>query len=145
MTTKVKNIISCNLKPLNKKAETIFKKIIAGVKPDEVKRIGEKGSVFMQVVVEEYFTLQYGKVYTVGHYYTQNGDLMSDPRMTFLVNDDDGRVYPLSFEMHGVFARYEENCNFTDGNLSGIYRKMNNDHKNFANQWMENIDNQQNL
>jgi len=140
------NTISFNLKPLNRKAEAIFKKIIANLPTDKAKYIGEKGKAIMQVVVEKiYHENIYGKVYAVGHYFQQNGDRMSDPEMTFLVNDDDGRVYPLSFEMHGVLARYEESAIFTDGKLSGIYKKMSNDHKNFANQWMENIKHQQSL
>ena len=142
----MQNDISFNLKPLNKKAEKIFLKIIDGVTPDMVKRIGVEGTAIMQVIVEEiYYENKYGKVYSIGHYYQQNGDRMSDPEMTFLVNDADGRVYPLSFEMHGTLARYEESALFTDGKLSGIYGKINNDHKNFANQWMENINNQQDL
>jgi len=140
------DIIASNLKPLNRKAEAIFKKVIADLPTDKAKYIGEKGKAIMQVIVEQiYHENNYGKVYAVGHYFIQNGDRMSDPEMTFLVNDADGRVYPLSFEMHGVLARYEENARFENGKLAGIYRKMNNDHKNFANGWMENISHQQSL
>ncbi len=140
------NSISWNLKPLNKKAEAIFLKIIEGVTTEAAKYIGKTGTAIMQVVVEQvYHENEYGKVYAIGHYFQQNGDRMSDPEMTFLVNDADGRVYPLSFEMHGVLARYEENTRFENGKLAGIYKKMNNDHKNFANGWMENISHQQEL
>ena len=144
---KTKNTISWNLKHLNQKAKIIFKKIIDGIPLDKAKYIGEKGGVFMQVVIEQiYHENIYGKVYSIGHYYTQNGDRMSDPEMTFLVNDVDDEVYPLSFEQHGFFARYEENCKFADdGKLKSICKKMTNDHKNFANQWMKNIEDQQNL
>ena len=144
---KTRNTISWNLKPLNAKAATIFFKIIDGVTEDAAKYIGEKGGAIMQVVVEKiYHENEYGKVYSVGHYYIQNGDRMSDPEMTFLVNDADGRVYPLSFEQHGFFARYEESALFNeDGTFKGKYKKRNNDHKNFANQWMENINHQQSL
>jgi hypothetical protein len=144
---KMSNVISHCLKPLNKKAENIFKKVIANLPTDKAKYIGEKGSAIMQVVVEQiYHENNYGKVYAVGHYFIQNGDRMSDPEMTFLVNDDDGRVYPLSFEQHGFFARYEESVLFNeDGTYKGKYSKRHNDHKNFANQWMENIKHQQSL
>ncbi len=146
MPTLTKNTISINLKPLNRKAEAIFKKVIDSVKPDMVKKIGEAGKAIMQVIIEQiYHENEYGKVYSIGHYFQQNGDRMSDPEMTFLVNDADGRVYPLTFEQHGFFARYEPNCSFENGKLAGIYRKRNNDHKNFANIWMENISNQQTL
>jgi len=149
MKTITKNTISQNLKPLNAVSAAIFFKIIDGVTADDTKAkyIGEKGTAIMQVVVEQiYHENEYGKVYAIGHYYQQNGDRMSDPEMTFLVNDDDGRVYPLSFEQHGFFARYEANSEFgEDGKLKGMYRKMCNDHKNFANQWMINIKHQQSL
>jgi len=146
LTKETWNVISANLKPLNKVAEQIFKKIIAGVTSDKAKYIGEKGGAIMQVVVEKiYHENDYGKVYAVGHYFIQNGDRMSDPEMTFLVNDADGRVYPLSFEQHGFFARYQESCEFENGKLKTIIRKMNNEHKNFANQWMKNINCQQDL
>ena len=140
------DIIASNLKPLNRKAEAIFKKVIADLPTDKAKYIGEKGKAIMQVIVEQiYHENNYGKVYAVGHYFIQNGDRMSDPEMTFLVNDADGRVYPLSFEQHGFLARYQENCEFKNGELKAIYRKMNNEHKNFANMWMENIKHQQSL
>jgi hypothetical protein len=142
----MKNDISFNLKPLNRQAEKIFFKIIEGVTPNEAKRIGKPNTAIMQVVIEQiYHENIYGKVYAVGHYYQQNGDRMSDPEMTFLVNDADKRVYPLSFEQHGCFAMYQENSKFKDGKLTGIVRKWNNEHKNFANIWMENIKHQQSL
>ena len=143
-----RNTISVNLKPLNRKAENIFFKIIKGItEKSPVNYIGEKGKAFMQVVAEKiYHENEYGKVYAVGHYFTQMGDRMSDPEMTFLVNDADGRVYPLSFEQHGFFARYEESVLFNeDGTYKGKYSKRHNDHKNFANGWMENIKHQQSL
>jgi len=146
METKTKNTISWNLKPLNRIAENIFKKIIDGVNGDAAKYIGEKGKAFMQVVVEQiYHENEYGKVYSIGHYYQQMGDRMSDPEMTFLVNDADGRVYPLSFEQHGGLAMSQYSAVFEDGKFKGKYKKMNNDHKNFANQWMKNIEDQQKL
>lgn len=143
----MKNTISLNLKALNQKATKIFMKIIDGIPDDAAKYIGNKGGCIMQVVVEKiYHENIYGKVYSIGHYYTQMGDRMSDPEMTFLVNDDDGKVYPLTFEQHGTFARYEPNCTFDeDGKLQGIYQGRPNKHKNFANMWMNNIKFQQKL
>lgn len=142
----VKNTISWNLKPLNSKAEKIFFKIIADIPTNAAKYIGEVKDAFMRVVVEEiYHPCSYGKVYSIGHYFQQNGDRMSDPEMTFLVNYADGRVYPLSYELSslGIFQR---NCQFDDkGELKGIYKKLTNQHKNFANTWMNNIQDQQNI
>lgn len=140
------SIVSMYLKPLNRKAEKVFKKIIKGVKEHEVKTIDNTNGTYMPVKVEIYCKLKYGKVYSVGHFYEQMGDLMSDPRMEFLVNDDDGRVYPILFEQHGGLPIFQEDCNFDEkGNLNSFAKKWQNQHKNFANMWMENIQMQQKL
>ena len=41
-------------------------------------------------------------VYSMMHYYIQNGDLMRDPDMTFSVNDAAGSICPLSFQQDGI-------------------------------------------
>lgn len=140
------NIIGNNLRPLNKIAEKIFFKIISGVNQDKVKTIGNTNKTFMPVVIEEISSLIYGKVYSIGHYYIQNGDRMSDPEMTFLVNETNNRVYPISFEQHGTLARYEEGIILNgNGEFEGIYKKTQKDHAVFASQWMKNIKDQQNI
>ena len=88
---------------------------------------------------------QYGKIYSIAHYYEQNGDLMRDPEMTFLVNDYDKKVYPISYQTDGIFGGYEEGAIFENDLLTGIRKQLNNAHKNFANTWMTNIEMQQSL
>ena len=41
-------------------------------------------------------------IYSITHYYEQNGDLMSDPDMMISVNDRLGWVMPLSFQNDGM-------------------------------------------
>lgn len=41
-------------------------------------------------------------VYSLMHYYIQNGDLMRDPDMTISVNDAAGTVCPLTFQQDGI-------------------------------------------
>ena len=38
-------------------------------------------------------------IFSLAHYYEQNGDLVCDPDVTFLVAD---QVHPLTFEQDGV-------------------------------------------
>jgi len=42
----------------------------------------------------------------VAHYFEQNGDLMSDPRMTFW-RGPDARWYPVDYELHSLGIRRE--------------------------------------
>ena len=58
-------------------------------------------------------------VFSLSHYYVQNGDLMSDPDVTFLIfNHFKNRlIYPLTYTQHGLgiyqevaFLNPERNC-----------------------------------
>lgn len=57
---------------------------------------------FMDFVVEDLQTdTEYaGHLYSIAHYGTQNGDLMSDPEM--VIGVDDGRIIPYSFTNHYI-------------------------------------------
>jgi len=82
-------------------------------------------------------------IYSIAHYYEQNGDLMADPEMTFLKGDD-GNFYPCSFRNDGTgFNR--ESVIFANGEFKGYYPKAQTEDKNFANMWLMNIKEQQNL
>jgi len=139
------NIIATNLKALNKKAETIFYKLIEKINEDGYVKIDNTNGAFMPVSVEKINESHYGKIYSIAHYYEQNGDLMKDPEMTFLVNNEDKKVYPISYQTDGIFGGYEQGATFENDLLVGIRKQFNNAHKNFANQWMININNQQEL
>lgn len=41
-------------------------------------------------------------VYSMMHYYIQNGDLMRDPDMVFSVNDAAASICPLAFQQDGI-------------------------------------------
>jgi hypothetical protein len=141
----MKNEITINLKHINKPAEKVFKTLISLMKNDYAK-IDNTNETFMPIIIEQiYHENVYGKVYSLTHYYKQNSDLMRDPEMTFLVNDDDNKIYPLSFQQDGRISTYEENAIFLKGKLYKINRKLNNQHKNFANKWLQNIKEQQSL
>ena len=43
---------------------------------------------------------------SVGHYYTQRGDLMSDPEVVFVVNDGEWR--PVRFTQHPLAHEHDE-------------------------------------
>lgn len=46
-------------------------------------------------------------IYSMMHYYTQNGDMMRDPDITFAVDREGGRILPLTYQQDGCpFTKY---------------------------------------
>jgi len=95
----------------------------------------------MPVCVDAVGTTPQGAlIVSVAHYYEQNGDLMADPEVTFVVTRDD-YVFPISFRQDslGIDRQY--------GRWEGakVYwnLRMQNDLAGFCNQWMQNIKEQQ--
>lgn len=131
------------MKPISIEAGKILDKLIAEAGPEGYVKIDTTEGAFMPVVIEKRWDAEAGPVWSVAHYYEQNGDLMSDPFMEFLRDEVSGRYYPTYFEMHGVFARAEESILFECGEIKGYRKKMQSDHAAFASQWMKNIKAQQ--
>lgn len=77
-------------------------------------------------------------VYSMTHYYEQNGDLMSDPDMTFSVNDRLGYIMPLTYQQD-CFGLYQEV--FTNGGKQYSPRLLH-ELDSFLAKWSTNIINQ---
>lgn len=96
-----------------------------------------------------------GNLYSITHYYKQNGDMMRDPEMIFWggrhVEIKKGKVvdietyYPVYFRQDGGIPIEQESVIFEDGKVSGYRPRMQADHTKFANVWMKNIKEQQSL
>jgi hypothetical protein len=80
-----------------------------------------------------------GTVFSVAHYYIQNGDLMSDPYMEFIVDERLEIVCPILYEQHSLGIYQEAIAYDENGNSKGYYKKMQADFTSFANMWMKNI------
>lgn len=76
-----------------------------------------------------------GKVYSMMHFTTQNGDLMRDPDMTFAVDAAAGTVDPMTFR-NDFMGMYQE-VYLEDGQR---YRpRLRTDLDNFLWQWLKNL------
>ncbi len=119
-------------------------------------RIDNAKPDFMAVVVERVNEVDLGHIYSVAHYYEQNGDLMRDPDVEFLkvvyeferVGCKPGIFYfPLTFRQDNMgidqeAVIFEE----VDGKtVIRCNRKAQADLVTFCNQWMRNIKNQQRI
>jgi hypothetical protein len=80
-------------------------------------------------------------VFAVAHYYTQEGDLVCDPEVTFL-RTAEGKWLPLTFEQGGVVYRVAVELDAAERpvrwNESGLR-----DLVGFCHTWMRNIEEQQ--
>ena len=137
------------MKSLNKKATMIIQKLYEAmfnapymIEKGYAKIKNSEGC--MPVVVELVGDIKgYGKVISIAHYGEQNGDLMADPEMTFTIVD--GKYFPISFRNDYV-GLYQEVFSYNeDGSTEAVNIKLQSDLTDFANEWMNSIQEQQRL
>ena len=68
--------------------------------------------------------------YSIAHYYTQNGDRMRDPEITFMLDDTQRCIYALSYTQDNMGIYYE---------TGDRTEKQMEDLMGFFDQWMANI------
>ena len=129
------------IKPLSAAAAKVFSLLTQDMqKPGDHRKVADNPS-FMAVCVELVDkTPQNAPIFSVAHYYEQNGDLMADPEVTFVRARED-YVYPITYRQDGLgmdreYVRWEGDKVFW--NLAAQ-----NDLASFCNQWMKNIKEQQ--
>lgn len=86
------------------------------------------------------------KLYSLCHYFEQNGDLMRDPEMCFLVVDNRKDysqfgligIYPQMYRLDSI-GLDQESIRIENGKLIGCRESMQRDHAIFACSWLTNI------
>ncbi|MBS9767819.1 MAG: hypothetical protein KGV44_09820 [Flavobacteriaceae bacterium] len=135
------------MKTLNKTATKIFLQLVEKAKAnnDYIKIDNTKG-VFMPLSVEKIDEIDDYECFSLAHYGQQNGDLMADPEMCFLLaqNETDSIVIPYSFR-NDYMGVDRMDILIENNKLKGIRHKAVADNVTFANMWLNNIKNQQNL
>lgn len=110
---------------------------------------------YMPLTIEhigQYISTPYGLAdqYSLCHYYEQNGDLMQDPEMCFLVIDhretfsDDHfklKIAPYMFQQASL-GIYQASVRMVSSIATVFHFKMQKEQTLFANQWLRNIDQQ---
>ena len=133
------------MKAINKQAKKVMDVLIEGVDidADDSKKIDNTKGTFMPVHIEYVTNCEFGAIYSVAHYYEQNGDLMRDPDMEF-IKGGDGEYYPISFWQDAPLVR-DETVLWKTGEITGWMGKEQAKLVPFANTWMKNIKDQQGL
>ena len=134
------------MKNLNQKATKVFMLLVDGLKePGDAKKIDNTNGAFMTVHVELIHQNEHGRHYSIAHYYEQNGDLMRDPDVVFLLSAIDNQVYPLTFRQDGCPQVDQVAATANDSESICFNHKVQADITDFANMWMKNICEQQGL
>lgn len=123
---------------LNRRATTVFFRILEYLKETDHVKIDNSNNTFMPVIAERLYTgdvmHRSGTVYSLSHYYEQNGDLIPDPDMTFFVCDQSRKIYPVTYQDSFV---YNEGI-YSEGEKWYI-KRVQHHITTFANHWMNNI------
>ena len=136
------------MKSLNKSATKTFRAIIERLNGSDACKIDNGGS-YMALHVDRLQSVEAGTIYSLAHYFKQNGDMCCDPDMTFLDSGKDSPVYvdgvyPLTFQQ-AIPPVYQDAVEWDGPKIQGVRLKMQADHTRFANTWLRNIREQQGL
>ena len=131
--------------PINEMATAIMNKLIEGLNEENShKRIDNRPGCYMAAVVEQIGQTNSGPLYSVAHYFRQNGYSMRDPDMVF-IRCQDSKFYPVSFQQDsmGIYHEVVSFDRFTTPQLLDFegQRSL----AEFASGWMLNIQQQQSL
>lgn len=140
------------METLNKKATIVFAQLMDKMKEGYLKIVNDP---FMPLTMERIgYNIQTpwgaAELYSLCHYYKQNGDLMQAPEMCFVAVDQRGefktdyekiKVVPYMYQQADL-GIYEESAIFENSTLAKFRRKVQKDHAMFANLWLGNIQQQ---
>jgi hypothetical protein len=139
------------MKSLNKTASSTFAKLITQMGQADYLKLDRGGSAIMALSIEKLvpevdFAGTNATIYSLSHYFEQNGDLVPDPDMTFAVIDQKKvsknlLIIPLTFQN----TIYYTEAIFLKADSWQIHPKQQADLADFANNWLKNIQWQQDL
>lgn len=136
------------MKKINQKATKVFNKLIELMDGKDYLKLDNSDGSFMPLSIERLSTgISFGPIqidiFSLTHYFKQNGDLVPDPDMSFAVSQSNkNSIWALSYQ--DQFG-YQEGV-FQDSNsVWKINKHIQRDHTSFASMWLQNIKQQQNI
>jgi hypothetical protein len=150
------------LKKLSIEATEIFLGILEQLGDKASTKINNAPKAYMPLSVEKLYNTSGdlfpdGQVYSLTHYYEQQGDLMRDPDVEFLVLDKRSKpggsnkpdfiaVIPIHFRQDGICGRDQQIIEMENCQGTGKYSKSAlSDCVTFCNMWMKNLKQQQDI
>lgn len=112
----------------------------------EYTKIDNTNGTYMPLVVEKVRETEDYFIFSMAHYYEQNGDLMRDPEMTVLYHKQLNMFFPESFQQDGLFSKYQQVFQYDEqGKITGKRPKLANELCSFMKMWAKNIQAQQRI
>lgn len=107
-----------------------LKGIASGILNDRYSYMKLHAPGFMDLVIEKIWNDRI----SLSHYYEQNGDLMADPDVEIIVDNEKETLRPVTFQQDnlGVYQCAYQGDTLVDDNLA-------NELSHFLNQWLDNI------
>lgn len=131
------------MKPLSVEATNVLNQMV-GMMEDFCVRIDNSEGDYMPVYVA-LFNKSFGnRIIRVGHYTSNDGDIIADPEMRFIFDETEDIYYP-SYYRQDCLGLEQESLRIVRGEITTINRLQQESHTNFANMWLKNIKHQQNL
>lgn len=137
------------MKTLNNPSTRIFCKLLDKLGEEIYMKLEAEG--FMPLVMEKVggsigTPFGAGQLYSLAHYYTQNGDAMRDPEMCFIVSDNRVatenenmiRITPQFYQQDSL-GLYEESVTIENDKVTTYKPVWHKGHLQFANEWLKNI------
>ncbi len=78
------------------------------------------------------------RMYSLAHYYKQNGDMMRDPDVE-LFRDAQGRWFPVTFRQDGGMPVYTVALEMDASGIVGVYRRRYASQRDFMRLWLRNL------
>nr|WP_199077103.1 hypothetical protein [Pedobacter sp. ASV19] len=137
---------------LNENATIVFSKLIDSLNGQQHRKI--VNAPYMPLTIErigQNVETPWGlaNLYSLCHYYKQNGDLMQDPEMCFFAIDgrgdfkaDYGKHFVAPYLYQNAYIGFHESVRMENHKLTTFNRKMQKEHTHFANDWLRNIQQQ---
>jgi len=123
---------------MSKADSRILETIFDGMKSGTAKKINNS-TTYMSLSAERLTD----NLYSMAHYFEQNGDLVADPDIEML-RTKDGRWYPVALQQVFGYTRAVEDYD-RDGNPTKAYPGRYSDIRSFLSQWLRNVKEQQGL
>lgn len=125
------------MKALNKATQKVLDRLFADLAVGSAKVVDNAPGAFMALHVDRLAENRF----SLAHYFTQNGDRVSDPDME-LWRGPDGLLYPVALQQSTGF--YTRAIEFgQDGKPSGVRPRANAELVSFATMWVRNLRHQQ--
>lgn len=127
-------------KALNPHAQAVFDHLTKDLAIGRARKIDNAGPPIMAVCIDRVTA----RHYAIAHYYEQNSDLMADPSMTFF-KCAHGKVFACTFQQDNLGV-YRVGLDITpEGVIEHESVREQHDQAEFANLWLRNIAEQQQL